>query len=603
MRVAEWRGASWPSSAASRRHHHVGARARDRPFRPRRKRFPGHHRRHGNGCRRADLRARRQRLDRYCDCVASAVGRVSVRIFGDSARTAMRVAYHLGRAFQLTNILRDLAEDAARGRLYLPVELLAKHGISARVPAEVLRMPKLPWRMPRCSPVLRAAHFAEADEAMARRHKEPRCARRAHARLLRRGVRRISWRSTGAILPRASACRNGRKFWIARAASAMVVMANDRYIQSSAPAWPAFRRRCNWRWPGEGHALRSRALRRRALPFVLDQELDCRIDNGNHLVLSGNAAIQDYLFLTEATGHDGRPGRADFPFFDIGSGERWTVRYESGALPVVDFRQKARVPGTRLARLFLGPASYHDRGRRMIRSPSSLMRVACFTAVSGNRLRSACLTRNRKRALGKVAGECFPAKLCRGRQRVHSADSQDRAFGNLCAALPQCAAPSMALRGEIQSPARRTSMVGNPASANCISISDARSSPNDWVILALPAWVTRDLLPTFRRPAISAPSSTRISASKAAQAPSGFMGLVGGRSGMGFRAQRRGLRHRELRRALRQLRRARYGVLHLEGARAALRPRSRQVPPHRIFKEKYATFAATPEQESAPPDA
>jgi len=85
-----------------------------------------------------------QMLDLYCDRVASAVGRISVRIFGDSSKSAMEVSYHLGRAFQLTNILRDLAEDAARGRLYLPQELLEKNGIKARTPLDVLRDPALP---------------------------------------------------------------------------------------------------------------------------------------------------------------------------------------------------------------------------------------------------------------------------------------------------------------------------------------------------------------------------------------------------------------------------------------------------------------------------
>src|SRR4051812_27173813 len=51
-------------------------------------------------------------LDLYCDRVASAVGRLSVRAFGDASPLADRVAYSLGRAFQLTNILRDLREDA-----------------------------------------------------------------------------------------------------------------------------------------------------------------------------------------------------------------------------------------------------------------------------------------------------------------------------------------------------------------------------------------------------------------------------------------------------------------------------------------------------------
>ena len=61
-------------------------------------------------------------LDLYCDRVAAAVGRLSVRAFGDAIPAADQVAFHLGRALQLTNILRDIAEDAARGRLYLPRE-------------------------------------------------------------------------------------------------------------------------------------------------------------------------------------------------------------------------------------------------------------------------------------------------------------------------------------------------------------------------------------------------------------------------------------------------------------------------------------------------
>ncbi|MDI2091046.1 presqualene diphosphate synthase HpnD [Commensalibacter oyaizuii] len=65
-------------------------------------------------------------FDLYCDRVASAVGRLAVRIFGDSSESAQKVAYHLGRALQITNILRDLEEDAERGRLYLPKELLQR---------------------------------------------------------------------------------------------------------------------------------------------------------------------------------------------------------------------------------------------------------------------------------------------------------------------------------------------------------------------------------------------------------------------------------------------------------------------------------------------
>jgi phytoene synthase len=63
-------------------------------------------------------------LDLYCDRVASAVGRLSIKVFGMDEEPGFALVHHLGRALQLTNILRDIDEDAAIGRLYLPREYL-----------------------------------------------------------------------------------------------------------------------------------------------------------------------------------------------------------------------------------------------------------------------------------------------------------------------------------------------------------------------------------------------------------------------------------------------------------------------------------------------
>jgi phytoene synthase len=106
-------------------------------------------------------------LDLYCDRVASAVGRLSVRIFGLDDRTGDELAHHLGRALQLTNILRDVDEDAGIGRLYLPREELWAAGIRAEnmEPAALLDHPALSRA---CEVVAaRAAdHFAQADRIM-----------------------------------------------------------------------------------------------------------------------------------------------------------------------------------------------------------------------------------------------------------------------------------------------------------------------------------------------------------------------------------------------------------------------------------------------------
>ena len=82
-------------------------------------------------------------LDLYCDRVASAVGRLSVRIFGMPEEAGVKLAFHLGRALQLTNILRDLDEDAQMGRLYLPAEALDAAGIAGRDPLTVIADPRV----------------------------------------------------------------------------------------------------------------------------------------------------------------------------------------------------------------------------------------------------------------------------------------------------------------------------------------------------------------------------------------------------------------------------------------------------------------------------
>ncbi len=84
-------------------------------------------------------------LQHYCRGVAGAVGLLLIRIFGAHGDAAEEFAVVLGEALQLTNILRDIAEDAERDRLYLPCELLSDNGIDPALPVEqVLAHPSLP---------------------------------------------------------------------------------------------------------------------------------------------------------------------------------------------------------------------------------------------------------------------------------------------------------------------------------------------------------------------------------------------------------------------------------------------------------------------------
>jgi squalene synthase HpnD len=116
----------------------------------------------------ADIRAPDDAtLDLYCDRVASAVGRLSVKVFGLPDDDGILLAHHLGRALQLTNILRDIDEDAGIGRLYLPREMLFHAGITSSDPQVVIASPSLPKV---CAPLAARArmHFAKSDEIMNR---------------------------------------------------------------------------------------------------------------------------------------------------------------------------------------------------------------------------------------------------------------------------------------------------------------------------------------------------------------------------------------------------------------------------------------------------
>ena len=109
-------------------------------------------------------------LTHYCDCVASAVGRLCIRIFGDSSDHARALADHQGQALQLTNILRDIEEDAERGRIYVPQEILADVQANDMSPTALASSAVLPAiraqigaaALQRCEAAEAAAHACDA---------------------------------------------------------------------------------------------------------------------------------------------------------------------------------------------------------------------------------------------------------------------------------------------------------------------------------------------------------------------------------------------------------------------------------------------------------
>jgi presqualene diphosphate synthase len=136
-------------------------------------------------------------LDLYCDRVASAVGRLSVKVFGMETAPGRALSHHLGRALQLTNILRDIDEDAALGRLYLPREAIEAAGITATDIAGILADPRIEG-VARGLAAEAQTHFAEAKAILRARPQghliAPRLMAAAYAELLRRMVK-AGWKA------------------------------------------------------------------------------------------------------------------------------------------------------------------------------------------------------------------------------------------------------------------------------------------------------------------------------------------------------------------------------------------------------------------------
>jgi squalene synthase HpnD len=151
-------------------------------------------------------------LDLYCRRVAGTIGLLSLPVFGCDAAPERDFATKLARALQLTNIARDLAEDSARGRLYVPREILNEVSIADTDPARVATHPRFATMRQRLCDLAQDA-FAAADAALARCTRP----RRLWPALMMMGTYRRLLATVAAAAPAASRARVGRRaqMWIA----------------------------------------------------------------------------------------------------------------------------------------------------------------------------------------------------------------------------------------------------------------------------------------------------------------------------------------------------------------------------------------------------
>ena len=324
-----------------------------------------------------------------------------------------------------------------------------------------------------------------------------------------------------------------------------------------------------------------------------DAELGCRIDNGNHLLLSGNTAAMSYIERIGALDSFERPSEAAIPFIDIASGEGWAVRPSRGRLPFWLFRKSRWVPGARLrdylevlrlcrARFDVTVAEVLDPASVLFRRLWEPVVVAALN--TGVRDASARLFwRILAETLGRGAAACRPLVPREGL----SESLVDPALDAL-----------RRLGGEIRFGARLRGVAFSDNRVAELSFEDGTIvvRPQDHVVLAVPGSIAGRLVPGLVVPDDYAPI---VNAHFRAAAPAGaplFLGIVGGTAEWVFRKREvvsvtvsaadrltdcpaeelRDLLWRDVARAL--------GMSELP------------VPPARIVKERRATFRATPAQ-------
>ena len=327
--------------------------------------------------------------------------------------------------------------------------------------------------------------------------------------------------------------------------------------------------------------------------------LDQVVDNGNHLILSGNEAVHAYLRTIGTSENFCGPGHAEFAFVDMKSGERWTIRPNDGALPWWTLSRSRRVPGTRafdylaLARLMKA-----DDGQQA--AAVSAHRGALWDRLLHPFLLAA-LNTEPEAASGKLVAAIMRETLAKGgrayRPRI--------AYPTLAAAFVDPAIAFVKAKGGAFGFGQRLRGLGFDGNAvRGLEFQDLNRSvaDSDRVILALPPWVAKTLLPD-----IAAPDEFRAILSahfRAAPPPDAapMTGLIGATVEWIFAfPDRISVTISNADRLIDRDRDELAAICWRDVAKAYCLPTG--LPPWQIVKEKRATFAATPEQEAKRPGA
>lgn len=329
-----------------------------------------------------------------------------------------------------------------------------------------------------------------------------------------------------------------------------------------------------------------------------DPQLDMVIDNGNHLVLSGNRAVERFRAAIGATEPLAGPDEAAFTFHDVRDGKRWTVRFNDGRVPWWVFSSGRRVPGTKAAD-YLGIA-------RLARAGTG--RVDQYVSPAG---------RVWQRLLEPVLLAALNTAPAEGAARLAAHLLQETVMRGGRAMRPRIAEPTLAA-AFIDPALARLESLGSPVvfghRLQGLGFSERECTTLDWgkgpepiapdtaVILAVPPWVATSLVPGLDAPdAHRAIVNAHFACDPPVAAPP-MLALIGATAEWLFAYPDRisvtvsAADHLvdDDREALAEafwadIQRA-YGF-------------KRRMPRWQIVKEKRATFAATPEQDARRPGA
>ncbi|HVP83783.1 MAG TPA: hydroxysqualene dehydroxylase HpnE [Rhizomicrobium sp.] len=329
-----------------------------------------------------------------------------------------------------------------------------------------------------------------------------------------------------------------------------------------------------------------------------DSALGRTIDNGNHLVLSGNHATFSYLRAIGAENGLVGPNRAEFTFADLRTGKRWTITPNDGPLAWWVLSNKRRVPGTK-ASDYLGMAGLMFANKRQRVEDAMTCKGTLWERLLEPFLLAAL---NLQPEIGSaaLAGAIVRETLAKGGRHYYPRVAEP----HLASALVDPALAYLKAKGalvRLGQRVRRLTISGARIASFDVG-EETQLGTKDSVVLAVPPWVAAELLPGLKTPT---EHSAIVNAHYLVTPPSGLppiIGLIGGTAQWVFAFPDRlsvtvsgadqlvDLDRESLAQTLWN------DVAHVHGLSAEL-------PPWQIVKEKRATFAATPEQDALRPNA